>query len=74
MRRDSIIVAVTVLPCSDNLAPNLKACKAKATEARLPKQERSNYVRECMRLQGWPIGDACVDTPDTWDSPEYYLR
>jgi hypothetical protein len=41
MRRDSIIVVVTVITvagCSDNLAPNLEACKAKATEARVPKQ------------------------------------
>jgi hypothetical protein len=35
MRRDSIIVVVTVITlagCSDNWAPNLEACKAKATE------------------------------------------
>jgi hypothetical protein len=77
MRRDSIIVVVTVITlagCSDNLAQNLEACKAKATEARVPKQERSGYVRECMRAQGWPVRDACVDTPNRWDSPECYLR
>jgi hypothetical protein len=77
MRRDSIIVVVTVITlagCSDNLAPDLEACKDKATEARVPKQGRSGYVRECMRAQGWPIRDACVDTPDRWDSPECYLR
>jgi hypothetical protein len=77
MRQDSIIVAVTVVAlagCSDNLAPSLEVCKAKATEARVPKQERSSYVRECMRAQGWPVRDACVDTPDRWDSPECYLR
>jgi hypothetical protein len=77
MRQDSIIVAVTVVAlagCSDNLAPSLEACKAKATEARVPKQERSSYVRECMRAQGWSVRDACVDTPDRWDSPECYLR
>ena len=78
MRLDSNIVAVTVVVtlagCSDNFAPNLEACKAKATEARVPKQERSSYVRECMRALGWPVRDACLDTPDRWDSPECYLR
>jgi hypothetical protein len=77
MRRDSIIVAVTLVAlggCSDNLAANLEACKAKATEARVPKQERSSYVRERMRAQGWPVRDACVYTPDRWDSPECYLK
>src|SRR4029078_12474568 len=77
MRRDSIIVVVTVITvagCSDYLAPNLDACKTKATEARGPQQVRSGYVRECMRAQGWPVRDACVDTPDKWDSPECYLR
>ena len=77
MGRDSIIVVVTVITlggCSDNLAPNLEACKAKATEALVRKQERSGYVRECMHAQGWPVRDACVDTPDKWDSPECYLR
>jgi len=77
MRLDSIIVAVTVVAvagCSDNLASSLEACKGKATGARVSKQERSSYVRECMRAQGWPVRDACVYTPDRWDSPECYLR
>jgi hypothetical protein len=77
MRRGGIIVAVTVVAlggCSDNLAPNIEACKAKATETQVPKQELSKYVSGCMRAQGWTIKDACADTPDRWDSSECYLR
>jgi hypothetical protein len=30
--------------------------------------------RECMRAQGWPLRDACLDTRHRWGSPECYLR
>jgi hypothetical protein len=75
---EHIIVAVTVVVtlagCSDRLAPDLEACKAKATKAELSEQERATYLRKCMHAQGWPVKDACLDTPDRWDSPECYLK
>jgi hypothetical protein len=77
----SIIVAATVVAltaCSDDLEPDLAACKAKATEvyrrARVSGEERAASLRECMRAKGWPIRDACLDTPHMWESPECYLR
>lgn len=81
MMRNSTIVAATVVAltgCSDDFEPDLAACKAKAVEvhgqAPLSKEESAAYVRECMRAEGWPIRDACLDRRDMWDSPECYLR
>jgi hypothetical protein len=81
MMRHRIIVTATVIAltgCSDDLEPDLTACKAKALEvhgpAHLSKEESAAYVRECMRAEGWPIKDACLDRPDMWDSPQCYLR
>jgi hypothetical protein len=81
MRRHSIIVISTVVAligCSDDLEPDLAACKGKAMEAHgaapLSKEQSAAYVRECMRAEGWPIKDACLDKRDMWDSSECYLR
>ena len=74
--RHSINMALIVglVGCSDNLAPALEDCKAKATEAQVSAQQRTGYVRECMHAQGWPIKDACLNFPDRWDISECYLR
>jgi hypothetical protein len=40
----------------------------------MSKAESAGYVRECMRAQGWPIKDACIDKREMWDAPECYLR
>jgi hypothetical protein len=81
MRRHSIIVVSTVVAligCSDDLEPDLTACKAKALEAHgaapLSKEESATYVRECMHAEGWPLRDACLDTPHMWDAADCYLR
>jgi hypothetical protein len=80
MTRHSIIVAVTVVAltgCSDDLEPDLAACKAKAMEvyaqAQVSAEGRAAYLRECMNTEGWPLRDACLDKPDRWDSSECYL-
>jgi hypothetical protein len=75
--RLNLIVAATVVAvtgCSEDLKPHLAACKAEATEAHVSAQDLATYLRECMRAQGWPIKDACLDTPQMWDSPKCYLR
>jgi hypothetical protein len=81
MRLHSIIVVstvVTLIGCTDNLEPDLAACKAKAMEVygqgQVSAEGRAAYLRECMHTEGWPLRDACLDTPDRWDSPECYLR
>src|SRR5206468_4802513 len=81
MRRHSIIVVSTVVAligCSDDLEPDLAACKAKAMEAHgaapLSKERSAAYVRECMHAEGWPIKDACLDRRDMWASSECCLR
>jgi Tfp pilus assembly protein PilF len=53
MGRDSIIVVVTVITlggCSDNLAPNLEACKAKATEALGQLDKGLDNFREALEI------------------------
>ena len=79
--RHSIIVAATVVAltgCSDDLEPDLAACKAKVMEvyrsADLSEEQRAAYIRECMIAEGWPIRDACLYKPHMWDSAECYLR
>jgi hypothetical protein len=79
--RHSIIVAATVVAltgCSDELKPDLAACKAKTMDVYrtvpLSEEKPAAYLRECMRAKGWPLRDACLDTPQMWDSPECYLR
>jgi hypothetical protein len=80
LRRYSSIVAATLVAltgCSD-FGADLSACKSKATEVHRPaqasKDEAAVIVRECMRAEGWPIKDSCLDKPHLWDSPECYLR
>jgi hypothetical protein len=80
MMRHSIIVTATVVAlsgCSDDLEPDLAACKAKTLEvyrqANVSEEERAAYLRECMHAEGWPLRDACLDTPHLWDSPACYL-
>jgi hypothetical protein len=81
MMRHSIIVAaaaVALTGCSDELEPDLAACKAKAMEAYRPahlsEEELAAYLRECMIAKGWPLRDSCLDKRHMWDSPECYLR
>ena len=81
MMRHSIIVAaiVVALPaCSDDFEADLTGCKANAMDVHGPanvrKEESTAYVRECMRAEGWPIRDSCLDKRHMWDSPECYLR
>jgi hypothetical protein len=80
MRRHSIIVVstlVALIGCSDDLAPDLAACRAKAMEvykqAQVSVEGRAAYLRECMHTEGWPLRDACLDKPQMWDSSECYL-
>jgi hypothetical protein len=81
MMRHNILVAATVVAltgCSDDLKPDLAACKAKTMElyrsAELSEEEPADYLRECMRAEGWPLRDACLDTRHRWGAPECYLR
>jgi hypothetical protein len=76
-----IIMAATVIAltgCSDELEPDLAACKTKTMEvsraAPLSEEKPAAYLRECMRAKGWPLRDACLDRPQMWDSPDCYLR
>jgi hypothetical protein len=76
-----IIMAATVIAltgCSDELEPDLAACKTKTMEvyraAPLSEEKPATYLRECMRAKGWPLRDACLDRPQMWDSPDCYLR
>jgi hypothetical protein len=80
MRLHSIIVVsavVALIGCSDDLAPDLAACKAKAMEvykqAQVSAEDRAAYLRECMHTEGWPLRDACLDKTHMWDSSECYL-
>ena len=83
MTKHSIIAALT-LPvvaltgCSDDLNPDLVACKTKTKEtypaAQVWDERQATYLRECMIAEGWPLRDACLDTPQRWDSAECYLR
>jgi hypothetical protein len=81
MMRHNIIVAAAVVAltgCSDDLDPDLAACTAKTRQvygsADVSKEQPAAYLRECMRAEGWPIKDACLDKRPKWDSPECYLR
>jgi len=60
------------------LEPDLAACKAKMTEVygrlEASSEKRAAYLRECMHAEGWPLRDACLDTPNMWDSADCYLR
>jgi hypothetical protein len=67
----SILVALT--GCSNDLETDLAACKAKAAPA-TSGQKWSDFIRECMRDEGWPLKDACLDKVAWWDTPECYLR
>jgi hypothetical protein len=70
-----IIVAATMVfltACSDDLEPDLAACKGKAMD--VSEEKRAAYIRECMIPEGWPIKDACLDKPHMWDSAQCYLR
>jgi hypothetical protein len=80
-RRHSIVVAATVVAmtgCSDKFEADLTYCKTEAMEvhtpARVSTEEFAAYVRECMRVEGWPIRDACLDKRHMWASSECYLR
>jgi hypothetical protein len=66
----AIVVGLTA--CSDDFEPDLAACKAKAMD--VSAEKRAAYIRECMIPEGWPIRDACLDTPHMWDSAGCYLR
>jgi hypothetical protein len=78
--RHSIIVGsvVALTGCSDELKLDLAACKAKTMDVYrtvpLSEEKPAAYLRECMRAKVWPLRDACLDTPQMWDSPECYLR
>jgi hypothetical protein len=81
MTRPGIILIATVVAlsgCSDHLEADLTRCKAQVVEvygqAPISKAELAVYVRECMRVQCWPIKDACLDKPEVWDAPNCYLR
>jgi hypothetical protein len=81
MTRQRIIVIATVVAvtaCSDHFDADLTKCKAQVVgvygPAPMSKAEWAGYVRECMRAQGWPIKDACLDKREMWDAPECYLR
>jgi len=81
MMWNSVIVAAAVIPlagCSDDLEPDLAACKAKMTEVfrrmETSEEKRAACLRECMHAEGWPLRDACLDTPQRWDSADCYLR
>jgi len=81
MTRHSIIVAATLVAltgCSDDLEPDLAACKAKVMEvygpAHVLEEQPAAYLRECMHAEGWVIKDSCLDKPHMWGSPECYLR
>lgn len=55
MMRNRIIVAATVVfltACSDDLEPDLAACKGKAMD--LSEEKRAAYIRECMSPKGGP--------------------
>jgi hypothetical protein len=74
-------MAATVIAltgCSDELEPDLAACKTKTMEvsraAPLSEEKPATYLRECMRAKGWPLRDARLDRPQMWDSPDCYLR
>jgi hypothetical protein len=73
-----IATVVALTGCSDHFEPDLTRCKAQAVEVYgsvpLSKAEARAYVRECMRVQGWPIKDACLEKREMWDSAECYLR
>jgi hypothetical protein len=81
MRHSIIVTAATVVAivgCSDEFEADLTACKTQAMEvhtpARVSTEEFAAYVRECMRAEGWPIRDACLDKRHIWASSECYLR
>jgi hypothetical protein len=79
MQRSLIVAAILValVGCSD-LEPDLATCKAKVAEAdareNMSGDEAAGYLRECMRAEGWPLRDYCLDKPRMWESPECYLR
>jgi hypothetical protein len=53
MVRNRIIVAATVVfltACSDDLEPDLAACKGKAMD--VSEEKRAAYIRECMIPEG----------------------
>ena len=71
MTRRSIIMIATVVAltgCSHHFDADLTKCKAQVVEVYgtgpMSKAESAGYVRECMRAQGWPIKDACIDKRD----------
>ena len=81
MMRHSVMLAATVVGLtagSDDLKPDLAACKAKTMDVYrtvpLSEEKPAAYLRECMRAKGWPLRDACLDRPQMWDSPDCYLR
>jgi hypothetical protein len=69
-------ILLALAGCSEEVDVDLAACKAKAIEAvsEEDKEESALYLRECMRAEGWPLRDACLDKQDAWDSAECYLR
>lgn len=75
LTRHSLFVVATIAltGCSDELDVDLAACKAKGT-GDMSEEEPATYLRECMRAEGWPLRDACLDKRDMWDSPDCYLR
>jgi hypothetical protein len=79
MRRNTIVAAtlIALAGCSE-LEPDLAACKEKVVEAdrreNMSGFEAAGYLRECMRVEGWPLRDYCLDKPRMWESPECYLQ
>ena len=68
MMRHSVMLAATVVGLtagSDDLKPDLAACKAKTMELSKSADVGGGTYRECMRAQGWPLRDACLDTRHT---------
>ena len=77
MMRHSVMLAATVVGLtagSDDLKPDLAACKAKTMELYKSADVSEEEPTGNMRAEGWPLRDACLDTRHRWGSPECYLR
>jgi hypothetical protein len=70
--------AVSLTGCSDHLEADLAACEARVMGASRSAHELEETtaadLRECMRAEGWPVRDSCLDTPHMWNSPDCYLQ
>jgi hypothetical protein len=58
----SILVALN--GCSNRLETDLAECKAKAapaTSGEMSGEKWSDFIRECMRDEGWTLRDACLE-------------